>query len=108
MADVRENTKRARLSDDPGLVSADVYLGPERRRTHLSAPGELTEEQIEEIAERAAKKAVEQITAATYQQIGKGVVSKAFWIIGVVAVAAFFWAARHGIVSPSQAGPGAG
>jgi hypothetical protein len=73
------------------------YDGPERRQ-HLAA--QLTDEQVEAIAERAAKKAVELMTRDAYAAVGKNVVHKALWIIGVMAVAAFVWAAQHGLISP--------
>lgn len=56
------------------------YDGPERRK---SWP--IPEDVIEDIAERAAKKAIEQMTAQAYQAIGKGVVTRALWLIGLLA-----------------------
>jgi hypothetical protein len=47
----------------------------------------LTDEQIEDIAERAAEKAVAKLTGMMYQEIGKTVATKFFWIIGTIAVA---------------------
>jgi len=61
-------------------------------------PVPLTDEQIEMIAERAAEKAMKKLTEDAYMSIGKGVVSKAFWIIGMVATALFFWLAQKGII----------
>ena len=60
-----------------------AYLGPERRKHE-----HLTDEQIEQIAERAAEVALEKV----YTQIGKSVVSKFLWIIGAasLAVLAYF------------------
>jgi hypothetical protein len=52
----------------------------ERRQTpHLS------QEQIEQIAERAAEVALERV----YTQIGKSVVSKFLWLCGAAALAIF-------------------
>lgn len=45
----------------------------------------LTEEQIEKIAERAAKVALENV----YKEIGKSVVSKFLWAVGAVVLAAY-------------------
>lgn len=56
------------------------YEGPERRKTPLN------EEQIEAIAERAAEKAMEKLTGHIYQEVGKNVISKMFWLIGACAV----------------------
>lgn len=58
----------------------------------------LTDDQIEEIAERAAEKAVAKMTAQFYQQVGKGVVSKLLTVIGVITVGAYMWLSSHGWV----------
>ena len=55
------------------------YQGPERR---ASFP--LTEEQLEDLAERAASRALEKV----YAQIGKSVISKFLWVVGSAALAA--------------------
>ena len=51
------------------------------------APHPLTDEQIEEIAERAAEVALERV----YTQIGKSVVSKFLWLIGAATLAMVAW-----------------
>lgn len=48
---------------------------------------ELTDEQIEEIAERAATKAVAKITDQIYKDVGKTVIQKFIWTVGAIAVA---------------------
>jgi hypothetical protein len=58
------------------------YEGPERRATTL-----LTEEQLNEIAERAADRALEKV----YAQIGKSVVTKLLWVIGTTTLAIAAW-----------------
>lgn len=58
----------------------------------------LTEEQIEEIAEKAAEKAVAKMTGLMYQEVGKTVMSKFFWFIGLLTVgviAGFQYAMTH-------------
>ena len=60
---------------------------------------QLTDEQIEEIAERAAKKAVEQMTNQIYLEVGKGVVKKALYLIGAFVVGAGIWAKAKGWMS---------
>lgn len=50
---------------------------------------DLTEEQIEQIAERAAAKAVAKMTDIIYQEIGKTMVKRFFWFVGLIAVGAF-------------------
>ena len=59
----------------------------------------LTDEQIEEIAERAAKKAVEQMTNQIYMEVGKGVVKKALYLLGALIVGAGIWAKAKGWIS---------
>ena len=60
---------------------------------------QLTDEQIEEIAERAAKKAVEQMTNQIYLEVGKGVVKKALYLLGALIVGAGIWARAKGWIS---------
>ena len=60
---------------------------------------QLTDEQIEEIAERAAKKAVEQMTNQIYMEVGKGVVKKALYLLGALIVNAGIWAKAKGWIS---------
>lgn len=48
------------------------------------------EELIEKIAEKAAAKAIEQMTSTIYKEIGRGVVNKALYLLGAGAVA--LWA----------------
>lgn len=58
----------------------------------------LTEAQIEKIAEKAAAKAVAKLTDHVYREVGKGVVTKLFWIVGVVCTAAFLWFQTKGLI----------
>ena len=53
---------------------------------------------IEEIAERAAKKAVAKMTDNLYKDIGRGVVAKTTWIVGVVTVGMYFWLQGKGFI----------
>ncbi len=57
----------------------------------------LSEEDIEKIAERAADKAadkaVKKMTDQAYREIGKGVVNKFLWIVGVITVGFISWLA---------------
>lgn len=66
---------------------------PERR--HVVS---LTDEQIEAIAEKAAQKAMAKLTNQFYQEVGKGVVSKFIWVMGVLAVAVYVWAQKEGYI----------
>lgn len=61
-------------------------------------PLPLTDEQIEQIAERAADRAVEKLTNEAYKSIGKNVVQKFLWIVGVCAAALYFWLQQKGLV----------
>ena len=71
----------------------DEYTGPERRsRLHI------TDEQIEDIAEKAAEKAIEKLTGDVYKAVGKSVVSKFLWIVGASAVGVWIWVKKAGLV----------
>ena len=67
----------------------------ERRKT---APV-LSEEQIEEIAEKSAEKAIAKLTNQIYLEVGKGVVKRALYLIGAFVVGAGLWAKAKGWVS---------
>lgn len=56
----------------------------------------LTDEQIEDIAERAAKKAVAEALQAMYVEIGRNVLKKTFYIVGIGVIALGMWLASHG------------
>lgn len=58
----------------------------------------LTEAQIEEIAERAANKAVAKLTEHVYREVGRNVVQKFTYIVGAVAVALFLWLQTKGLI----------
>ena len=51
----------------------------------------LTHDQIEEIASRAADKAIDRITQQVYQQVGRSVINKLIWIVGSLSVAFYIW-----------------
>lgn len=69
------------------------YAGPERRRAQ-----HITDELIEEIAERAAARAVEKLTDHAYRAVGKSVVEKLFWIVGVLCAGGYLWAQGKGLI----------
>ena len=56
----------------------------------------LTDEQIDAIAEKAADKAVSKITDMAYKQVGKSVISKLFYVTGVIVVAGYLYLQGHG------------
>jgi hypothetical protein len=59
---------------------------------------DLNEKQIEEIAEKAAQKAIEKLTSHIYQEVGKSIVSKLFYIIGACSLGVYLWLKSKGIV----------
>jgi len=59
-----------------------AYNGPDRR-----TKTQLTDEEIEEIAERAAKRAFEEVSKAAYQEFGRKAVGFTAWVMGTGAMA---------------------
>lgn len=57
----------------------------------------LSDDQIDEIAEKAAEKAVAKMTAMVYQEVGKGVINKLLWVAGVIAVAVYGFLQAKGL-----------
>ena len=81
------------MTDSGAKKVTETYFGPERRaRAHL------TEDQIEDIAEKAAETAIEKLTGDVYKAVGKSVVSKFLWIVGASAVGVWIWAKKAGLV----------
>ena len=79
------------------LVVTPEYVGPERRKEMHMTP-----EQVDRIAELAAAKAVdktiEKLTKHVYAEVGKTVVHKVFWLIGVGAVGLYVWLRHIGVI----------
>ena len=63
-------------------MDEQFYEGPDRRRAPL-----LTDDQIEHIAQKAAELAVQKMTTEVYASVGRSVLQKVFWIVGVIATA---------------------
>jgi len=62
--------------------------------TNVPSPVTLTEEQIEHIAERAAERALEIV----YAEVGKSVLKKLAWLVGVIVVGlALFLAGKNSL-----------
>lgn len=59
---------------------------------------QLSEEQIEMIAEKAAEKAIEKLTGRIYQEVGKSVVSKLTYLVGAVTVGIYLWLRHKGVL----------
>lgn len=58
----------------------------------------ITDEQIEMIAERAAEIAVKKMADQMYRSVGKGVIEKAIWGLGVIAVGLYFFLQGKGLI----------
>lgn len=58
----------------------------------------LTDAQIEEIAERAATKAVQKMTDHIYKSVGKSVLSKLAYLLGAFLVGASIWLQMKGFI----------
>jgi len=59
---------------------------------------QLTEDQIDEIAERAAEKAVSKLTEHVYREVGKNVVQKFVYVVGASSIALFLWLQSKGLI----------
>jgi hypothetical protein len=47
---------------------------------------QLTEDEIDMIAEKAAEKAISKMTGLMYQEVGRTIITKFFFIVGLIAV----------------------
>jgi hypothetical protein len=56
----------------------------------------LTDDEIARIADAAATRAVDKALQKMYVEIGRGVLKKALWIIGMGVVALMIWLNSHG------------
>ena len=54
---------------------------------------------LEKIAEKAAERAIEKLTDHLYREVGKSVVEKLFYLIGVCVVALYLWLQHKGVIS---------
>jgi hypothetical protein len=70
------------------LGEAVNWDGEERR--HMT---QITDEQMEALAEKAAEKALQKVYAA----VGHSIVTKIFWFIGACAIATLLWMGGKGI-----------
>ena len=57
----------------------------------------LTEEQIEEIAERAATKAISKLETHLYTTVGKSVLNKLAYLVGVIVLSVYFYLQSKGL-----------
>ena len=59
----------------------------------------LDEEEMDAIAERAAERAIAKLTDHLYREVGKSVVGKLFYLIGICTVALCLWLRHKGVIS---------
>lgn len=59
---------------------------------------QFSDEYIEKIAERAATKAIAELTNGVYRSVGKSVISKFFWVVGGLSTCVYFWAKSKGLL----------
>jgi len=79
---------------DPKIL-AHIDACKEEMISHVDrrqANFQLAEEQIERIAEKAATKALGKLTDLAYREVGRSVISKLFWITGVLSVGLYLYA----------------
>ncbi len=68
-------------------TDAEGKTRPERRRqVHIT---EAQIDMIAEIAEKAAEKAVARMIDTGYRAVGKNIVEKGFWVVGLVSCGIF-------------------
>ena len=58
----------------------------------------LNDTAIEQIAEKAAEKAIKKLTAQVYQEVGKSVISKFVYIIGACSIGLYLWLTSKGVL----------
>lgn len=72
----------------------EYWNGPERRKE-----AHLTDDQIEAIASKAAELAVQKMTDNAFRAIGKGVVQKFFYVVGVLFLGGVGFAQAKGWIN---------
>lgn len=55
-----------------------------------------SDEELEDIAEKAATKAIAKLTDEAYRMVGKSILEKLYWMVGALVVGAYLWADHHG------------
>lgn len=53
---------------------------------------------IEQIAEKAAEKAIKKLTKHVYQEVGRSVISKFFYIVGACSLGLYLWLKSKGVI----------
>lgn len=70
----------------------------ERRRIERRAETHLSDDQIEAIAEKAATRAMQKMSDEMFKAVGKNVVQKLFWLIGMASVGVYLWLQSRGYI----------
>jgi len=91
---------KRRISDSTGWNRAMSEIEESFKMCPKFAVHELTEHQIEDITDRAARKAVALAKSDMYQGVGKVVIGWIFWIVGVGAVGLFALFVKLGWIKP--------
>lgn len=76
-----------------GFIEDDQYFGPDRRE-----PVYLSSEQIEVIADRAAEKAIAKVTDQLYISVGRAVLTKIIYSVGIIWAAIVIWLSSKGYI----------
>lgn len=64
----------------------------------MEKSAKLTEEEIEEIAEKAATKAIAKLETHLYTTVGRSVLNKLAYLIGMIALAIYFYLQSKGLI----------
>lgn len=70
----------------------------EENQTRTADCQTLTDTTIEQIAEKAAEKAIEKLTNHVYQEVGRSVISKFFYIVGACSLGLYLWLKSKGVI----------
>ena len=58
----------------------------------------LNDTAIEQIAEKAAEKAIKKLTNHVYQEVGRSVISKYIYIVGACSLGLYLWLKSKGVI----------
>jgi uncharacterized hydantoinase/oxoprolinase family protein len=70
----------------------------EENQTRTADRQTLTDATIEQIAEKAAEKAIKKLTNHVYQEVGRSVISKFFYIVGACSLGFYLWLKSKGVI----------
>lgn len=70
----------------------------EENQTRTADCPTLTDATIEQIAEKAAEKAIKKLTNHVYQEVGRSVISKFFYIVGACSLGFYLWLKSKGVI----------